>query len=370
MMSMVKRFLLLGPLAGAVLPVHPQSDQGRWASRAPWTDQRGECAGAVLGDRIYVGGGGPSQGGVRAMYAYSPADDSWERSVDMPVGLHHNHIASHGGKLYLLGGCDHPRQAPDPFGVPWIGSPHAHEFDPATGRWRALRPLPRASGMGGSVSFGKKLYVIGGVDDRGVTLDLVQEYDPATDTWRERAPMPTAREHLGIAVLDSLIYVVAGRPRGFGGQSLANFEAYSPASDTWYVLDSLPTKRSGLALAAAKGRLYAMGGEWPGVHRTNEEYNPATRKWRRVMDMPVARHGFVAASWGDRIYAMGFNPQTSVFDPPGGPIFVRRADRRMADAGSMGEWPFFDIRGRRTSGQSRLPVFRSERKAPTAEAGG
>ncbi len=241
----------------------------------------------------------------------------------MPVGLHHPNVGAFEGKLYVLGGCDHgPLGGRGPNGAPWLGSRHSLVYDPALNRWERIKPIPHSTAAGGAGVFGGRLYVIGGVDTNGLSINLVQEYDPATDTWRERAPMPTAREHLGLAVLDSLIYVVAGRPRGSGGINVTNFEVYSPTRNAWDILPKLPTSRSGLAFAASRGRLYAMGGEWPRVQDVNEEYNPKSRTWRTVQKMPIARHGFVAMNYSDSIYTVGAMNVLEVFLPPSVPTGI------------------------------------------------
>jgi N-acetylneuraminic acid mutarotase len=280
----------------------------------------------LIGDKIYVVGGFSAAGaGANELQIYTPSTDSWVQAGRMPVGMHHPNVAASGGKLYVLGGCDHARKSgPMPNNSPWLGSHHAFEYDPPANRWRALKPLPHSTAAGALIPWGGKLYLIGGVDTNGVVLDLVQEYDPAAETWRERARMPLAREHIGAAALDSLIYVVAGRETGLGGVSVAAFQAYDPARDRWQTLPNLPTARSGLCLAAAKGKLYALGGEWPGTFRLNEEYDPALRSWRAVAGMANARHGFAAVTYRDTVFAMGMVQATEAFLPPGPASAVRR----------------------------------------------
>lgn len=351
-MSKLKAILSIFPLMliGAA-PAFPQDADGRWISRANLLVNRSEAAGAAVGDRIYLAGGfSEAGGGARDLQIYAPSTNSWTAGARLPVGLHHPNVGAAGGKLYVLGGCDHARK-PDPMpnNSPWLGSHHAFEYDPAQDKWRTLKPLPRSSAAGGVAYWGGRLYLIGGVDTNGIVLDLVQEYDPATETWRERARMPIAREHIGVAVLDSLIYVVAGRENGLGGVSLKTFQAYDPSRNLWHTLPELPTARSGLALAAAKGRLYALGGEWPGVFDLNEEYDPVKKSWRTVTRMMTRRHGFAAVTWKDTVFVMGAGATTEAFLPPGPATGLIRWGRSQSRRG--GDFPDFlgrvDALGRR-----------------------
>jgi hypothetical protein len=319
--------------AALAAAVASAQDAGRWISRAGMPIVRNEAVGALIGDRIFVVGGFASSGSAGAaaeVQVYSPPADTWGFGAKMPVGLHHPNVAASGGKLYVLGGCDHGNARSGT--SPWRGSRHAFAYDPAADSWRALNPLPRSSAAGALVPWGGKLYLIGGVDTDGVVLDLVQEYDPVAETWRERARMPRAREHIGAAALDSLIYVVGGRETGTGGVSITAFQAYDPVRDQWQTLPPLPTARSGLSLAAAKGKLYALGGEWPGIFDLNEEYDPARGSWRTVARMGNRRHGFTAVTYQDTVFAMGFVQATEAFLPPGPAVSIRHR----SEAGSMG----------------------------------
>lgn len=325
MLKLRARALAILALAAALpgIPAAAQ-DAGRWIPRAGMPIVRNEAAGAAIGDRIYmVGGfaGSGSAGAAAELQIYSPAGDTWDFGAKMPVGLHHPNVAAAGGKLYVLGGCDHGTARPGT--SPWRGSRHAFEYDPGADSWRALKPLPRSSAAGALLPWGGRLYLIGGVDTDGVVLDLVQEYDPATETWRERARMPKAREHIGAAALDSLLYVAGGRETGTGGVSITAFQAYDPVRDQWRTLPPLPTARSGLSLAAAKGKLYALGGEWPGIFDLNEEYDPARGSWRTVAKMANRRHGFAAIPYRDTVYAMGFVQATEAFIAPGPSLSTR-----------------------------------------------
>ncbi|MDB5047028.1 MAG: Kelch repeat type 1-containing protein [Fibrobacteres bacterium] len=342
--------LLLGPVCA-------QTIAAKWMSRAALPTSRGETGAARLGDKIYVACGffnglNPS----KEAYAYTPGANTWQAIAPVPVSLHHTGMASAGGKLYVMGGVTYGSGGGPNLntGAEWSGSTSAFEYDPATDKWRAIKPLPHSTAAAGVVSLGEKIYVIGGVDGTGVALDLVQEYNPATDTWATRTAMPTKREHVGAAVLDSLIYVSSGR---LATTSMGKLEAYSPASDKWYSFKDMLTVRSDIGFAQSRGKFYAMGGEKPGIFDVNEEYDPATNAWKTVLKMTATRKAMSVVNFQDTIFvfggfsANGLINTVEAFVPPGGTtsrlvIGKRTEGIRLQSGGHVLSAPFIDVTGR------------------------
>src|SRR5438309_9880190 len=91
------------------------------------------------------------------------------------------------------------------------------------GRWRhrcQQRYYHAAAEVGG------KIYAIGGHDNNGVYLSVVEEYDPAANTWTTKAPMPTGRQFLAAAAVGGKIYAIGGV--GNSGR-LETVQEYHPA---------------------------------------------------------------------------------------------------------------------------------------------
>jgi len=73
-----------------------------------------------------------------------------------------------------------------------------------------------------------RVYLFGGEDlGSSATFDETERFDPATGRWETVAPMPTSRHGLGAAVLGGSIWVVGGGPRAGLSTSAAN-ERFSP----------------------------------------------------------------------------------------------------------------------------------------------
>src|SRR5258708_32418607 len=89
------------------------------------------------------------------------------------------------GKVYLLGGVALGRE----------DSPINQEFDPATGRWRDLAPMPRGTSHVGVAAMNGKIYVAGGCTANGHDnpLDQFAEYAVPQGRWRQRAHLSSQR---------------------------------------------------------------------------------------------------------------------------------------------------------------------------------
>ncbi|MCP4328128.1 MAG: galactose oxidase [Alphaproteobacteria bacterium] len=269
---------------------------GEWATAPQMSTAQSEIAAAVVGDRIYVGGGLTLFGTTATFEAFDPRSESWEELPAMPETLHHLGMAGLAGRIYVTGGYDSIAFDPDRTAM--------FSYDPQTRRWREEPPMPLPRAAHAMAALDGKLFVVGGV---GPEHRKMQVFDPQTGIWdTSRAPLPTAREHLSAAVLGGELYVVGGR--GFGAGNRSTLEIYDPVTDRWRGAADMPTPRGGLAAGALDGRLHVTGGEAfsPGwTFAAHEVYDPETDTWSTQADMPTPRHGLTSAIVGSRWYVVG-----------------------------------------------------------------
>ena len=88
--------------------------------------------------------------------------------------------------------------------------------------------------------------------------------------------MPSDRQELATAVLNGEIYVIGGLNEN--GVSTNNVEVYNPANNTWAVAQPIPTANDHQNAAVAAGKLYSIGG---GTNRTFV-YDPVGIPGRRL----------------------------------------------------------------------------------------
>jgi N-acetylneuraminic acid mutarotase len=194
---------------------------GAWHDGAPMPTPRGALAVAVLDGKIHAIGGNAPRGrelpahehgvsrsdrSVGTHELYDPATDSWTRLTPMPTARNHLGAAVIGGRIHAVGGR-----------VPGDMELTTHEvYDPGTDSWTAAPPLPTGRSGIAVLACRGRLYVFGGETVRLLvrkTFEQAERFDPATGRWQRLPPLPTARHGLGAVALGDAIYVVSGGPR-------------------------------------------------------------------------------------------------------------------------------------------------------------
>jgi N-acetylneuraminic acid mutarotase len=258
---------------------------------------------SVHGDVICAVGGHDSPATVEV---YDTATKVWTELAGGGMTLERMDSASavHEGKLYVVGG-HHPAEDDN------LRSVEVYDF--ATQQWSLLpTEMATARGFHGAVVYEDKLYVVGGLvaDAEGTTLASVEVYNFATETWSILpAPMPQARCSIYNKVVQhkGKLYVVGGiSERGAWLQSVA---VYDIAAEEWSVLPAEMRMAWVSCAAAVHGnKIYVLGGGdegWTPL-RNVEVYDIAAGVWSMMsVEMTVARNSVVAAVHGNNLYAVG-----------------------------------------------------------------
>lgn len=184
--------------------------------------------------------------------------------------------------------------------------------------WETLIEGPPLQGLA-MVARGARLYRIGGFTARnaeGEENDLwsqadVVSYDPDTGSWEAMPPLPEPRSSFDAAVLDGKIYVVGGWQLTGGENATWLDSAYSldltEPSPVWRALPSPPFRRRALSVAAHHGKLFVIGGmQQEGSPTTRTEmFDPESRQWSHAPNLQgedIEGFGSSAFSVGGRLY--------------------------------------------------------------------
>ena len=287
------------------LPMVPEP-LGQWNYLAPAPSSTLDAASATLNDKLYMVGGKTSDGHTLDAFEYDPFRDSWTLIAPLPFdnAVENAAAASYGGKLYVFGGSTSAFSG---------AQNHAAFYNPVDDSWTTVSSMPTPRGGVTAQTLNGLIYVMGGMDDSGASLDTVEIYDPETDTWSTGPSLQTRRDNPGSAVLDGKIYVVGGRTREFDGSQTnhATVEVFEPATG-WGFVAPMPTARRTMTVGTISGRLQVIGGENP-VVAANEEYNPVTNSWRSITDIDTGRHGAAAGTIRGKIYVAGGGPFAGLF---------------------------------------------------------
>lgn len=218
---------------------------------------------------------------------------AWQTLAPIPSAVQEVGVAEVDGLVYVVGGFNAAGQSVNT----------VTRYNPATNTWQAVPDLPAPSPLNhvGAASVGGVLYVIGGLLQNFAPVSSVYAFDPAANQWMTRAPLPTARGAMGVAVIDDKIYAAGGLPAARSN----DFAVYDPALNSWTILPPMPTGRDHLAAGAVNGKFYAISGRRPGLLAAVEEFDPATMQWRSRSPIPTARAGIAAAVVHGRIYVFG-----------------------------------------------------------------
>ena len=239
------------------------------------------------------------------------ASPGWRVANHLPVGRDDTHAVTLDGKIYLAGGITaitRTTQRPGKKELRAVASLRSFtRFDPRTGRYTDMAPLPEPLNHVGVVTYRGDIYVVGG---HGKLLDGedpkagLYRYSVDENRWTRLASMPTARGAAATGVVDGRLYVAGGM---VAGQALTTVEAYDFRQGRWLRVADLPAPREHVASAVVGGRFYVIGGRnrWTDALRDVTRYDPRRNRWERVADLPVHAGGLDAARLGDQIIVMG-----------------------------------------------------------------
>lgn len=230
------------------------------------------------------------------------ADGTWEQLAGGPP-LQGMNLAEHAGRIYRVGGMQ-PRNAPgQPADTRSVAD--VARFDPASGRWDALTPLPTPRSSHDVVVVGTRLFVIGGWEMKGTSgatawpkqMDVL-DLAAATPVWTAVAQPFTRRAF--IAATDGTTIFVLG---GFDERSrvVRGMDMFDVATGTWSAGPALPggpMNGFGAAAAVVDGRLYVSVDDGS-IHRLNANrsaWEPVGRATPRIVHrlIPDGRRLIVA----------------------------------------------------------------------------
>lgn len=209
-------------------------------------------------------------------------------------------MVSHGGKLYRIGGLTiEPIQGENADG-------NSADSDDASEQEFSEDETQTKEGY--------KLY----------SVDTVTAFDPKTGKWSDLPPLPEPRSSHDAVVIDGSIFVLGGwnlngDVEDWAGQGFRlDLSATAPR---WTKLEMPETKRRAMSLAAANSKVYMIGGMSEGGDLLNEVavYDINQSNWDTVADLPASGRlkGFGNSSFAvdGNIYCQTFDGSLRMFNP-------------------------------------------------------
>lgn len=190
-------------------------DSGKWSKGPEIITPRSDFCGAYVDGKIYIAGGWPTGFG-ETLGSVEELDvengDAWEEGKELPTPRGDCKAVQLDGKFVVLGGYYDEKNE-------WRSDAFREEveaFDPASGEWTTLAPMPNARGDKAVIALpGNRLMALGGeTHSRGertqVATHFVEEYLGEDDIWVQKAPMPLARFRTDAAFVDGVVFVFGG----------------------------------------------------------------------------------------------------------------------------------------------------------------
>jgi DNA-binding CsgD family transcriptional regulator/N-acetylneuraminic acid mutarotase len=264
-----------------------------WRALAPMTVSRTRLALAAQDGQLYAIGGETNGGVTGAMERYDPDADQWVPvAASKPTRTSNVSAGVIGEWIYVPGGLTPERTA--------TATVEAYHLPDE--RWHTVSALPQPLAAYALAVHDNKLYLFGGIDDRGY-VDTTFIYDPGQDRWEKGKELPTPRAYAAAAPLGDQIFVIGGYD---GNREQNACEVYHPKQNTWQSCEPLTQGRSGLGLAAVANRLYAVGGGWSNYLGFSEKYNPDTGNWT-PFETPLSQQwlNLSVAATSNKFYVAG-----------------------------------------------------------------
>lgn len=208
----------------------------------------------------------------------------WESLGEVPR-RQGNALVTYDGKLFRVGGFEALNTADADQDL--VSSTDFHSWDPATGQWTALTELPEPRSSFDAVVIGKMLYAVGGWSLKGrdnetewlETAWKVDLSDPSA-TWQAIAKPPFTVRANSLSHANGKVYVIGGMAQRGGPTN--KVAVYDPESDSWSEGPALPGEAmqgfgnsafnvSGqLVVSTANGQILSLdevGKDWVQLHQ-------------------------------------------------------------------------------------------------------
>lgn len=253
--------------------------------------------GAAIADgHLYVYGG--HMGRAHSYYVEGQSDKLQRLNLKDPAGwevvasgppLQGLAMVSHAGKVYRVGGFTAKNKQGEPKDI-WSQDDVA-SFDPQTKTWTALPSLPEPRSSHDAAVIGSKLYVAGGWtlqgDQQSTWLETAWVMDLAAKEpkWTALPKPPFLRRALALAAFQDKLYVIGGMQQK--GGPITRVDVYDPATGKWSEGPALAGEAFegfGCSAFAVDGRLFVS------TNKGNlQELSQDGKSWKSVQKLTRAR---------------------------------------------------------------------------------
>lgn len=246
----------------------------------------GNIAIVTHNDMIYFIGGNDENIAKKSFYAYSLKTEKWEKLPDMNEGRLGHCALYYKDSIYVFGGIGNVKDSP-------VILSSVEVFDINKGVWRKEKDMPQKKGRFAMASKGNKVYFFGGLKDKTKSTDSVEEFDLETGTWEGKEDLPGAMNRMSaVTSQDGFIYVIGGENED--GDTLNSVYKYDPSTDKYTEISPLKDPRKNFGAISVDNRIIVTGG-WDIKSgqkiflKSTEIYNPYKSAWEEGPSLKEGR---------------------------------------------------------------------------------
>ncbi len=264
---------------------------------------RHESGVVAVNGKLYALGGRAT----RPLESYNPATGEWTNLGPMPMELHHFQPVAIGDVIYVTGAftCCYPEE---------LTVADVYTYHTVTGVWSVAGQMPadRVRGSTATFTYQDQIYLLGGntKGHSGGAVAWFDRFDPISGDWSVLPDAPNARDHFGAFVLNDRVVAAAGRqtdqPNPFRNPVAAT-DVFDFYTNSWQSMDDIPTVRAGALVGGAGDEIVVAGGE---IFSTStsldvvEAFNVYTGQWRTLQAMLLGRHSGGGAMLGNEFHVL------------------------------------------------------------------
>lgn len=232
--------------------------------------------------------------------------NTWSTKAVLPWARSNSYHGVINGKFYIIWGTSD-------VSVGTSYQVHTYEYDPVGNAWATKASLAVAQWDWASGVYNGKLYIIGGINNAGTTLNTVQYYDPVWNAFTTGLTViPNARRrcHNHGVTIGSKIYLPGGTDSG--GTAQNTMYEYDAVGNSWATKTIIPSAISTwqfeVATVDGEARVISISGFNGSINITNVyEFSPTGNSWaNRSTSAPAVRSSAIAAYDNEIYYISGY----------------------------------------------------------------
>lgn len=301
-------------------------DSNPWQFTANMTTMRGGHSAIVVGNDLYVIGGGVGDmysemyaGIERAVIQTDGTLSDWQRVGALSSPRVSLASVMSGDYIYVLGGRNPFRNPSNP--IPPSNNVNLVErakvnADGSLGEWQEMASLTQARSTLAAVATHEYIYAIGGESGSGGSTNNIVERgkinpDQTLADWEVLTPLPNGRKGHVALVNGNYLYVMGG----YAGNDMRTVVRAAISADgtlgAWQTLTSITTERIE-PMGVTDGKyIYLLGGHTTAsvyqnsVERAKINPDGSLNAWEIAYPMHLPRWGGVGVLHDNRLYAIG-----------------------------------------------------------------